>query len=72
MHCLQKKKSSHDGYLYCLNCFNSYTTENMLKEHEEIYNDHDSYPIEMPKQAEKKIKIHSWRKIIKGSIYNLS
>ena len=40
---LAKKSSNHDGDLYCLNCFNSYTTENKLKEHEEICNNHDSY-----------------------------
>ena len=67
---LAKKSSNHDGDLYCLNCFNSYITENKLKEHEEICINHDSYHIEMPKQAEKNIKIHSQRKIIKGSICN--
>ena len=59
---LLAKKSSHDGDFYCLNCFNSYTTKNKLKEHEEICNSHDSCHVEMPKQAEKNIKIHSWRK----------
>ena len=49
-----------------------HTTKNKLKEREEICNDHDSYHTEMPRQAEKNIKIHSWRKIIKGSICNLS
>ena len=53
---LAKKSSNHDGDLYCLNCFNSYTTENKLKEHEEICNNHDSYHIEMPKQTEKILK----------------
>ena len=43
-------KSSNDhGDFYCLNCFNSYTTKNQLKEHEEICNNHDSCQIEMPK-----------------------
>ena len=35
---LAKKSSNHNGDLYCLGCFNSYTTENRLKEHEEICN----------------------------------
>ena len=35
----------------CLNCFNLYTTENKLTEHEEICNKHDSCPMEMPEQA---------------------
>ena len=50
---LQGKSSNHYGDFYCLNCFNSYTSKNKLKEHEEICNNHDSYRIEMPKQFEK-------------------
>ena len=57
--------SNHRGDFYFLNCFNSYTTENKFKEHEEICNNHGSYNIEMPKQAEKILKhIHgekSWK-----------
>ena len=53
----KEKLSNRTGDLYCLNSFNSYTTENKLKEHEEIYNNHDSYHhIEMPKQTEKILK----------------
>ena len=33
--------SNHDGDFYCLNCFQSYTTENKLKKHERICKDHD-------------------------------
>ena len=50
---LQGKSSNHEGDFYCLNCFNSYTTKNKLKEHEEICNNHDSCGIEMPKWVEK-------------------
>ena len=46
---LAKKPSSYNGDLYCLGCFNSYTTENRLKEHEEICNKHDRCRIEMLK-----------------------
>ena len=46
---LQGKSSNHYyKHFYCLNCFNSYTTKNKLKEHEEICNNHDSCHIEMP------------------------
>ena len=40
--------SDHKEDIYCLNCFNSYTTENKLKEHEKICNKHDSCHMEMP------------------------
>ena len=38
----------------------------MLKEHEEICNDHDSYHTEMPKQAEKKKKYIHGEKSLKA------
>ena len=52
----KKKLSNHKEDFYCLNCFNSYTTKNKLKEHEEICNNHDSYRTEMPKWVEKILK----------------
>ena len=53
---LQGNSSNHRGGFYCLNCFNSYTTKNKLKEHEEICNNHDSFRIEMPAWVNKTIK----------------
>ena len=53
---LAKKPSSYNGDLYCLGCFNSYTAENRLKEHEEICNKHDRCRIEMLKFNERIIK----------------
>ena len=38
---LRGKSSNHNGDYCCLNCFNSYSTENRLKEHEEICNKND-------------------------------
>ena len=38
-------KSNHNGDFYCLNCFHSYRTDNKLKKHEEVCNEHDyCYP----------------------------
>ena len=33
---LKGKSSNHHGDFYYLNCFNSYSTKNRLKEHEEL------------------------------------
>ena len=63
---LAKKSSTHDGDFYCLNCFNSYTTKNKLKEHEEICNNHDSCHIEMPKWVEKILKYNPGEKSLKA------
>ena len=68
---LAKKSSNHDGGFYCLNCFNSYTSKNKLKEHEEICNNQDSCHIEMPKWVEKILKYNPGEKLLKApfSIY---
>ena len=65
---LAKKASNHDGDFCCLNCFNSYISKNKLKEHEEICNNHDSFHIEMPKQAEKILKYIQGEKSLKAPI----
>ena len=60
------KSSNHHGDFYCLNCFNSYTTKNKLKEHEEICNNHDSCHIEMPKCVGKILKSNPGEKSLKA------
>ena len=45
-----KITSKHDGDLYCLNCLNSFSTENKLKEHENVCKNHNHCYIEMPKE----------------------
>ena len=49
---LEGKLSNHHGDFHCLNCFNSYTRQKRLEEHEEMCYNHDSYRIEMPKWFE--------------------
>ena len=63
---LQRMWSNHDGDFCCLNCFNSYTTKSKLEEHEEICNNHNSYHIEIPKQAEKILKYIHEEKTLKA------
>ena len=40
--------ANNHGYFYCLNCFQSYTTENKLKKHKKVSDNHDYCYIEMP------------------------
>ena len=63
---LQGKSSNHHEDFYCLNCFNSYTTKNKLREHEEICNIHDSCHIEMPKWVEKILKYNPGEKSLEA------
>ena len=58
--------SNHKEDFYCLNCFNSYTSKNKLKEHEEICNNHDSCRIDMPSLAEKTLKYNRGEKSLKA------
>ena len=62
---LQGNSSNHRGDFYCLNCFNSYTTKNKLKEHEEICNNHDSCHIEIPDWVNKILKHNPGEKSLK-------
>ena len=62
---LPKISLNHKEDFYCLNCFNSYTTKNKLKEHEEISNSHDSYNVEMPYWANNIIKHNPGEKSLK-------
>ena len=63
---LLPKILNHKEDFYCLNCFNSYTTKNKLKEHEEICNNHDSCCIEMPDCVNKTIKYSLGEKSLKA------
>ena len=63
---LEGKLSNYHGDFYCLNCFNSYTTNNKLKEHEQICNNHDSCRIEMPQWCEKILKYNPGKKSFKA------
>ena len=58
--------SNYKEDFYCLNCFNSYTSRNKLKEHEEICNNYDSCRIEMPKQVGKILKYNPGEKSLKA------
>ena len=63
---LQGKSSNHHEDFYCLNYFNSYTTNNKLKELEEIRNNHNSCHIKMPKCFEKILKYNPGEKSLKA------
>ena len=63
---LQRISCNHKEDFYCLNYFNSYTSKNKLKEHEEICNNHDSCRIEMPKWVEKILKYNPGEKSLKA------
>ena len=56
---------NNNGDFYCLNCFQSYTTENKLKKHKKVYEDHDCCYVEMPEKDNKILKYNYGEKSMK-------
>ena len=52
------------GDFYCLNCFCSYRTENKLKKHKKVCENHDYCYVEMPKE-DKILKYNHGEKYMK-------
>ena len=59
-------QENHRRDFYCLNCFNSYTTKNKLKEHEKICNNHESYNVGTSDWVNKTIKYNPGEKSLKA------
>ena len=53
------------GEVYCLNCFQSYTTENKLKKHKKVCENHDCCYVEMPKENNKILKYNEGEKLMR-------
>ena len=62
---LRGTTSNHNGDFFCLNCFHSYSTENILKKHERVCNDHDYSYVEMPNEDNKSLKYNHGEKSLK-------
>ena len=59
---LRSISSNHDSDYYCLNCFQSYRTENKLNVHKKICENHDYCNIEMPSPNNNIIKFNQGKK----------
>ena len=57
--------SKKEGNFYCLNCFQSYTTENKLKKHKKVCENHDYCYVEMPEKDNKILKYNHGEKSMK-------
>ena len=56
---------NNNGDFYCLNCFKSYTTENKLKNHKKICENHDYCCVEIPEKDNKILKYNHGEKSMK-------
>ena len=57
--------SKDDGDFYCLNCFQSYPTENKFKKHKNVCENHDYCYVEMPEEGNKILKCKHGEKSMK-------
>ena len=57
--------SNHKRDFYCLNCFDSFRTENKLKKHENVCENHDYCYVEMSKEDNKILKYNHVEKSMK-------
>ena len=60
--------SNHDGDIYCLKCFHSYTTEKKLKKHQSICRNHDFCYVKMPDENNNILKYNPGEKSLKNSV----
>ena len=56
---------NNNGDFYCLNCFRSYTTENKLKKHKDVCENHYYCYVEMPEKDNKILKYNHGEKSMK-------
>ena len=61
----RKITGNNHGDFYCLNCFQSYTTENKLKKHKKVCENHDYCSVEMPEEDNKILKYNPGEKSVK-------
>ena len=57
---------NNHGDFYCLNCFQSYSTENKLKKHKKVCKNHDYCYVEMPEEDNKILKYNEREKSMKA------
>ena len=57
--------SNHKEDFYCSNCLHSYSTENKLKKHKKVCENHDYCYVEMPKEDNKILKCNHGEKSMK-------
>ena len=64
--------SNNNGDYYCLNCFHSYRTNNMLKKHERLCGKNDYCHVKMPKEDNKILKYNHEEKSLKSPFITIA
>ena len=58
--------SKNEGDFYCLNCFCPYRTENKLKKHKKVCENHNYCFVKMPEEDNKILKYNHGEKSLKA------
>ena len=61
----REKTCNNHGDFYCLNCFQSYTTKNILKKHKKVCGNHDYCYVKMPEENNKILKYNQVERFMK-------
>ena len=64
--------SSNNGNCYCLNCFHSYRTNNILKKGERLCGKHDYCHVKIPKEDNKILKYNRREKLLKAPFITIA
>ena len=56
----------NNGDFYCLNCFHSFRTKNVLKKHENVFKDQDCCYVKMPNKDNNILKCNHGENFMKG------
>ena len=56
---------NNNGDFYCLSCLHSFRTDNALKKHERLCNNHDYFKIDMPKEDKNILRYNHGEKSLK-------
>ena len=59
--------SNHEGDFYCLNCLHSFQTDNALRKHERLSNNHDYCKPILPSEGKNILKYNSGEKSLKAA-----
>ena len=65
LHYLEKITLNNHGDFYYLNCFQSYTTENKLKKHKKVCENHDYCYVGKPEENSEILKYNQGEKSVK-------
>ena len=63
---LRRITSNHNRDFYCMGCFHSFRTYNVLKKHKRLCGKHDYCHVEMPEEDKKILKHNHGNKSLKA------